>query len=210
MQGLTEKQQNIFNFLILFAKKYGYPPTVKEIMEEFNFASPTAVTTHLQALEKKGYLRKTGKRARGSVPINLDETDNKLDNTVSIPLLESGVKAGFNMSVSDEVIEDTYIFSRSIVNDDNSFLMRVEGDSMIEAHIKHGDLAVVKPQTDALNGDIVVAVIDNDDGETITVKRFFKEINHIKLISENKEYEPIILESVRIVGKVTGIIRLNV
>ncbi len=208
MQGLTEKQQNIFNFLTSFAKKYGYPPTVKEIMEEFNFASPTAVTTHLQALEKKGYLRKTGKRARGSVPINFDE--DKLENTVSIPLLASGVKAGFNMSVSDETIEDTYIFSRSIVNDDNSFLMRVEGDSMIEAHIKNGDLAVVKPQTDALNGDIVVAVIDSDDGETITVKRFFKEINHIKLISENKKYEPIILESVRIVGKVTGIIRLNI
>ena len=205
MNGLTEKQKNIFDFLGCFTDENGYPPTVKEIMTEFNFASPTAVTMHLSALEKKGFIKKKGKLARGIVIIGAKP---KVSDTVTIPLLECEVKAGYNMIALDEGVEDTFVFSKSIVKDENSFLMRVSGDSMIDAHIEDNDFILVKPVNDANNGDIVVAIIETDNGEEITVKRIFKEEKYIKLVAENKNYAPIIAENVRIVGKVTGVLRL--
>lgn len=211
MIELTDKQQEIFRFLQSFTKKYGYPPTVKEIMEHFNFASPTAVTTHLTALEKKGYVKKTDKRARGSVPIgtlSLDREENQ--SAIKINLLEGEVKAGTSMSVADENIIDTFIFSKSIVQDENTFLMKVKGDSMIDAHIKENDMILVRPVEDANNGDIVVCIYNDDVGEEITVKRFYKEKNRIRLVAENKNYKPIIVESIKMVGKVIGVIRLTV
>lgn len=209
MLELTDKQQEIFRFLQTFTKDSGYPPTVKEIMEHFNFASPTAVTTHLTALEKKGYVKKTGKRARGSVPIGSLEEDIKIQ-TIKIPLLEGEVKAGPLMSVSEESIVDTYVLSKTIAQDEGNFLMKVKGDSMIGAHIKEDDMVLVKPTSDVQNGDIVVAKVEIDAEEEITIKRFFKEKNAVKLVAENKKYKPIITESVNIVGKVIGVIRLHV
>ena len=105
MTELTDKQRDIFNFLQRFTNENGYPPTVKEIMVHFNFASPTAVTTHLTALEKKGYVKKTGKRARGSVPIDTFNKGNH--NLIKIPLLSNEVKAGLLMDVADESVEET-------------------------------------------------------------------------------------------------------
>ena len=208
MTELTDKQKHIFNFLQKFMNENGYPPTVKEIMVHFNFASPTAVTTHLTALEKKGYVKKTGKRARGSVPIN---TTEKKDNLIRIPLLTNEVKAGLLMDVSDESYEDFFPLPESIAQDENNFLMKVKGDSMIDAHIKEGDMVLVNPSNiEPQNGDIVVAKIDDNGDEEITIKRFFKEKDCIKLVSENKEYPPIIQEKVSIVGKVVGLIRLKI
>lgn len=208
MTELTDKQKHILNFLQKFMNENGYPPTVKEIMVHFNFASPTAVTTHLTALEKKGYVKKTGKRARGSVPIN---TAEKKDNLIKIPLLTNEVKAGLLMDVSDESYEDFFPLPESIAQDENNFLMKVKGDSMIDAHIKEGDMVLVNPSNiEPQNGDIVVAKIDDNGDEEITIKRFFKEKDCIKLVSENKEYPPIIQEKVSIVGKVVGLIRLKI
>ena len=208
MTELTDKQKHILNFLQKFMNENGYPPTVKEIMVHFNFASPTAVTTHLTALEKKGYVKKTGKRARGSVPIN---TAEKKDNLIKIPLLTNEVKAGLLMDVSDESYEDFFPLPESIAQNENNFLMKVKGDSMIDAHIKEGDMVLVNPSNiEPQNGDIVVAKIDDNGDEEITIKRFFKEKDCIKLVSENKEYPPIIQEKVSIVGKVVGLIRLKI
>ena len=208
MTELTDKQKHILNFLQKFMNENGYPPTVKEIMVHFNFASPTAVTTHLTALEKKGYVKKTGKRARGSVPIN---TAEKKDNLIKIPLLTNEVKAGLLMDVSDESYDDFFPLPESIAQDENNFLMKVKGDSMIDAHIKEGDMVLVNPSNiEPQNGDIVVAKIDDNGDEEITIKRFFKEKDCIKLVSENKEYPPIIQEKVSIVGKVVGLIRLKI
>ena len=208
MTELTDKQKHILNFLQKFMNENGYPPTVKEIMLHFNFASPTAVTTHLTALEKKGYVKKTGKRARGSVPIN---TIEKKDNLIKIPLLTNEVKAGLLMDVSDESYEDFFPLPQSIAQDENNFLMKVKGDSMIDAHIKEGDMVLVNPSDiEPQNGDIVVAKIDDNGDEEITIKRFFKEKDCIKLVAENKEYPPIIQEKVSIVGKVVGLIRLKI
>ncbi|WP_456059715.1 transcriptional repressor LexA [Brachyspira pilosicoli] len=208
MTVLTDKQKHILNFLQKFMNENGYPPTVKEIMVHFNFASPTAVTTHLTALEKKGYVKKTGKRARGSVPIN---TVEKKDNLIKIPLLTNEVKAGLLMDVSDESYEDFFPLPESIAQNENNFLMKVKGDSMIDAHIKEGDMVLVNPSNiEPQNGDIVVAKIDDNGDEEITIKRFFKEKDCIKLVAENKEYPPIIQEKVSIVGKVVGLIRLKI
>lgn len=209
MTELTDKQRDILNFLQKFTNENGYPPTVKEIMIHFNFASPTAVTTHLTALEKKGYIKKTGKRARGSVPIN---TFNKGNHSlVKIPLLSNEVKAGLLMDTADETIEETYSLPKSIAQNENNFLMKVIGDSMINAHIKEGDMVLVNPSNEVYNNDIVVAKIyDNDGNEEITIKRFFREKDYIKLMPENKNYQPIIKKSVSIVGKVIGLIRLKI
>ena len=213
MTELTEKQREIYNFLTRFMTENGYPPTVKEIMIHFNFASPTAVTTHLTALEKKGYVKKTDKRARGSVPINNNTNTLSADfsDIINIPLLGNEVKAGLLMDVADEIVEEVFALPLSIAKNDGNFLMKVSGDSMIDAHIQDGDMVLVNPANiTPNNGDIVVAKIDDNGSEEITIKRFFRDKDHIRLVSENKNYEPIILESVSIVGKVIGLIRLNI
>lgn len=207
MTELTDKQKDILNFLRKFTNENGYPPTVKEMMARFNFASPTAVTTHLIALEKKGYVKKVGNRARGSVPVKR----NKDYDMVNIPLLSNEVKAGLLMDVAEEIVEDTFALPKSIAQDEENFLIKVVGDSMIDAHIKEGDMVLVNPKNiEPNNGDIVVAKIDNNGNEEITIKRFFRENDYIKLVSENKDYPPIQQEKINIVGKVVGLIRLNV
>ncbi|WP_432632754.1 transcriptional repressor LexA [Brachyspira sp.] len=209
MTELTEKQKEMLDFMRKFTNENGYPPTVKEMMARFNFASPTAVTTHLIALEKKGFIKKTGNRARGSVPVNR----NKNYDMVNIPLLSKlsrEANAGVLMDSAEEIVEDTFTLPKSIAKDEGNFLIKVVDDSMIDAHIKEGDMVLVNPiNVNPNNGDIVVAKIDNNGNEEITIKRFFRENDYIELVSENKNYPPIRLGNVPIIGKVVGLIRLN-
>lgn len=209
MTELTDKQKEMLDFMRKFTNENGYPPTVKEMMARFNFASPTAVTTHLIALEKKGFIKKTGNRARGSVPVNR----NKNYDMVNIPLLSKLSKeanAGVLMDSAEEVVEDTFALPKSIAKDEGNFLIKVADDSMIDAHIKEGDMVLVNPiNVNPNNGDIVVARIENNGNEEITIKRFFRENDYIELVSENKNYPPIRLGNVPIIGKVVGLIRLN-
>lgn len=209
MTELTEKQKEMLDFMRKFTNENGYPPTVKEMMARFNFASPTAVTTHLIALEKKGFIKKTGNRARGSVPVNR----NKNYDMVNIPLLSKlsrEANAGVLMDSAEEIVEDTFALPKSIAKDEGNFLIKVVDDSMIDAHIKEGDMVLVNPiNVNPNNGDIVVARIENNGNEEITIKRFFRENDYIELVSENKNYPPIRLGNVPIIGKVVGLIRLN-
>lgn len=209
MTELTDKQKEMLDFMRKFTNENGYPPTVKEMMARFNFASPTAVTTHLIALEKKGFIKKTGNRARGSVPVNR----NKNYDMVNIPLLSKLSKeanAGVLMDSAEEVVEDTFTLPKSIAKDEGNFLIKVADDSMIDAHIKEGDMVLVNPKNvNPNNGDIVVARIENNGNEEITIKRFFRENDYIELASENKNYPPIRFGNVPIIGKVVGLIRLN-
>lgn len=209
MTELTDKQKEMLDFMRKFTNENGYPPTVKEMMARFNFASPTAVTTHLIALEKKGFIKKTGNRARGSVPVNR----NKNYDMVNIPLLSKLSKeanAGMLMDSAEEVVEDTFALPKSIAQDEGNFLIKIVDDSMIDAHIKEGDMVLVNPiNVNPNNGDIVVARIENNGNEEITIKRFFRENDYIELVSENKNYPPIRLGNVPIIGKVVGLIRLN-
>ena len=209
MTELTDKQKDMLEFMKKFTNENGYPPTVKEMMARFNFASPTAVTTHLIALEKKGFIKKTGNRARGSVPVNR----NKNYDMVNIPLLSklsNEVNTSLLMDSAEEIVEDTFALPKSIAQDEGSFLIKVVGDSMIGAHIKEGDMVLVNPKNvNPNNGDIVAARIENNGNEEITIKRFFRENDYIKLVSENENYPPIIQGNISIVGKVVGLIRLN-
>lgn len=207
MKEITEKQKQILDFIKDFHKGKGYPPTVKEIMTHFNFASPTSVTTQLMALEKKGYIKKNDNRARGIIPVGFDRISQD-DDFVKVPLI-GDVKAGELMAVCDEDVSETYLLPKSFVNEENVFLMKVHGDSMINAYIKDNDLILVKKTQNVYNKDIVVAIVNIDEGEEITVKRFFQEKNKIKLMPENQDYKPIIADSVKIVGKVISVFRLN-
>ncbi len=211
MKDLTDKQNQMFTFIKDFDRENGYPPTVKEIMAHFNFASPTSVTTQLQALEKKGSIKRLEGRARGIIPISNRRDREYEDLFARIAVLEGYVKAGELMCVDDEVVSETIDLPRSMVGyDDDVFFMRVKGDSMIDAHIQEDDLILIKKNTFAQNGDIVVAIVDIDEGEEITVKRFFQDEYQIRLMPENENYEPIIRNSVKIVGKVVSVIRLRV
>ncbi len=211
MKDLTAKQNQMLTFIKSFNKENGYPPTVKEIMEHFNFASPTSVTTQLQALEKKGSIKRLEGRARGIIPISSQRNEEYDDLFARVAVLEGYVKAGEFMSVAEEEVAETIYFPRSIVgHDDDVFFMRVKGDSMIDAHIQEDDLILIKKNNFAQNGDIVVAIVDIDEGEEITVKRFFQDEHQIRLMPENESYEPIIRDSVKIVGKVVSVIRLKV
>ncbi len=211
MKNLTDKQNQMLTFIKNFDKQNGYPPTVKEIMLHFNFASPTSVTTQLQALEKKGSIKRLEGRARGIIPLSNKRDDEYNDLFARVAVLEGYVKAGELMSVEEEVVSETIDFPRSIVGyDDDVFFMRVKGDSMIDAHIQENDLILIKKNSFAQNGDIVVAIVDIEEGEEITVKRFFQDEYKVRLMPENENYEPIIRDSVKIVGKVVSVIRLRV
>ena len=207
MTELTDKQKDILNFLRRFVRENGYPPTVKEVMTKFNFASPTAVTTHLMALEKKGYVKKTGNRARGSVPVNIFGNSD----TINIRLLSNEVNSGLLMDGANEIVEETFALPKSIAQSENNFLIKVVGDSMIDAHIKEGDMVLVNPDNiEVNNGDIVAAKVYNNGNEEITIKKIFKENDYIKLMPENLNYSSIEREQASIIGKVIGLIRLNI
>ncbi|MEK6795705.1 MAG: transcriptional repressor LexA [Spirochaetota bacterium] len=207
-EELTEKQQEILDFINDFTRDNGYPPTVQEIMTKFNFASPTAVTSHLSALEKKGHIRKAGRRARG-IEV-LSHVSESTDDLIDVPLVGM-VRAGENM-IAAEAVEDRFLFPKFIAREDGVFLMKVKGDSMINAHISEGDYILVKPAQDANNGDIVVATYRNEStgSDDVTVKRFFRGKDGITLKPENDDYEPIRAPEVSIAGKVIAVIRLNV
>lgn len=204
----TEKQKNMLAFLEDYAKRMGYPPTVSEIQRHFKFASPNAVTTHLKALLRKGLIRQSpGNTARSYVTNTVDTPNGEM---VRVPLL-GDVQAGKPI-IAPETVEDTLIFPKFIAREDGVFLMRVKGDSMIKIGINEGDYILVKPASDASDGQVVVASVydDNTSSDEVTVKRFFRERDRIRLVAENDDYEPIYAESVHIYGKVIGVIRLDV
>ncbi len=207
MKDLTEKQSQMLNFIKSFTKTNGYAPTVKEIMSYFNFASPTSVTTQLQALVKKGYIKRLEGRARSIVTINDDEPESN-DKFVSVPILDGHVKDGELFCMIEDKISETIDMPKSVILDDDVFFMRVKGDSMIGSHIKDSDLVLIK-KTDAVkDGDIVIAIVDIGAGQGIVIRRFFQDSNGIRLIAENDE--PIIRDIIKIVGKVTTVLRVNV
>lgn len=209
-EKLTKKQKQILEYLESFTKKMGFPPTFKEIMKEFNFASPTAVTGHINALEKKGYIKKSHKgRHRGISFLNANENSDDGDN-VMVPIL-GDVKAGLPLN-APEYIEDTISVPRFIAGNGEVFLMRVKGDSMINVGIFEGDYLFVRKCEDANNGEIIVAAIESEyaEGEEVTVKRFFREEKRVRLVAENDNYEPIYAENISIYGKVQAVLRMNV
>ncbi|XZN64384.1 transcriptional repressor LexA [Clostridium perfringens] len=195
----SDKQTQIYNFLIEFTKSNGYPPSVREICQAVSLKSTSTVHGHLKRLEKKGLIYRDPTKPRA---LEIVELSNEEKELIDIPIVGK-VTAGMPI-LATENIEDMFQIPINYVKHNNDlFILKVTGDSMIEAGILDGDLAIIEQKNVATNGDIVVALIENE----ATIKRFFKENGFIRLQPENKNYEPIIVEDCSILGKLVGIYR---
>ena len=208
---LTKRQQQVLDFLKEWMSSNSYPPTVREIADGLNLSSPSTVQAHLTQLEHKGYIRRGGSKSRSLELV--EDCDAKPEQAPSGPLdgyahdvvqlpLVGRVAAGQPI-LAEQNIEETIPLPVDLVGDSASFLLKVRGESMIEAGICDGDYVVVREQQTAINGDIVVALID--DGAT--VKAFYKEPDRIRLQPRNHTMDPIYTRDARILGKVVALFR---
>jgi repressor LexA len=199
---LTKRQQEIFDFIKKHSAKYGYPPTVRDIGKAVGLASSSTVHAHLSNLEKIGLLRRDPSKPRAIEM--LDRAAEGVKNLVKpngLPLV--GQVAAGQPVLAEENIEDYVDVPDVAGGEDGEYLLRVRGDSMKNAGILEGDFVVVRPQDTAQDGDIVVALV----GEEATVKRFFRENDHVRLQPENAAMEPIRSKEVRVLGQVVGLLR---
>ena len=200
---LTSTQQRVFDFLKDFFQDKGFPPTLREIASHFGLKGPKGPQKTLNILERKGFIRKVPGISR-AIEI-LSHPSIRLAQILSIPIV-GRVRAGEPI-LAIENIEGYINLDRSFASSGDVFLLRVQGDSMIDAHIQDGDFALVKPQPNAENGEIVVALIEDE----ATIKRIFKKRDLIRLEPANPKMEPIVVKrgekKVTIVGKVIGIFR---
>ncbi|PLX89299.1 MAG: LexA family transcriptional regulator [Desulfuromonas sp.] len=197
MRTLTQRQQQVYDFIVHYVASHGFPPTLQEIARHLGVSGNLGVIRHLAALEKKGYIQ----REKGS---SLGIVLSRTGRMFSLPLVGE-VQAG-PPRLAVEAVEDYLAVDAGLVKSADSFVLRVTGNSMIEAHIQDGDMAIVKPQSTAQNGDIVVVILDGE----ATLKRFFREPQLIRLQPENKTLKPILVypgEEIQLVGKVTGVFR---
>jgi repressor LexA len=201
---LTKRQQEIFDFIKRYSAKYGYPPTVRDIGKAVGLASSSTVHAHLANLEKLGLLRRDPTKPRA-----IELLDRAMESVRSavrpsgVPLVGS-VAAGQPI-LAEENIEEYVHVPSAAGGEDGDFVLRVRGESMIDAGILEGDYVVVRPQDVAYDGDIVVALV-GEEAEA-TVKRFFHEPDHVRLQPENTSMEPIRSTDVRVLGKVVGLFR---
>jgi len=197
MKDLTKKQRKVLEFLTSYTKRSGYPPTVREIGEHFGFLW-TAARGHLQALEKKGFVRINPFRSRGIEIMGLKPIEG-----IKVPVAGK-IRAGRPILATED-IDAHILIDKSLFQAENAFSLKVTGDSMIEAGILDGDYVIVKPQKVIEHGEIGVALI----GDEATVKRIFKEKKKIILRPENRDMKPESYDSaeVTIIGKVIGVIR---
>ena len=203
---LTKRQQEIVDFIKRYSAKYGYPPTVRDIGKAVGLTSSSTVHAHLSNLEKIGLLRRDPSKPRA-----IELLDRAVGSAVEsvrgivrpdgLPLVGS-VAAGQPI-LAEENIEDYVSVPEAAGGDDGAYLLRIRGDSMTGAGILEGDLVVVRPQDTAKDGDIVVALL----GEEATVKRFFRESDHVRLQPENDSMDPIRSKEVKVLGRVVGLLR---
>jgi repressor LexA len=199
---LTKRQQEIFDFIKRYSAKYGYPPTVRDIGKAVGLASSSTVHAHLANLEKIGLLRRDPSKPRALVM--LDRAVEGVRDIVrpnGLPLV--GHVAAGQPVLAEENIEDYVDVPDAAGGDEGEYLLRVRGDSMRDAGILQGDFVVVRPQDTAENGEVVVAMV----GEEATVKRFFRENDHVRLQPENRSMKPIRSKEVRVLGRVVGLLR---
>jgi repressor LexA len=198
---LTGRQQEIWTFLVEYVDRHGYPPTVREIGEAVGLASPSTVHAHLANLERAGLLRRDPTKPRA---LELSgRTQSGAATMPKLPLLGQ-IAAGAPL-LADENVEDEIAVPETLRGD---FLLRVRGDSMIEAGILDGDIVVVRRAQDARNGEIVVALAgDDESADEATVKTFYREQGRVRLQPENSSLEPIYADHVQILGTVSGVFR---
>jgi repressor LexA len=200
--SLTKRQQEIFDFIKRYSSRHGYPPTVRDIGKAVGLASSSTVHAHLANLEKVGLLRRDPSKPR-AIEL-LDKAVEGVKNVVrpnGLPLV--GQVAAGQPVLAEENIEEYVEVPGLAGGEDGEYLLRVRGDSMKDAGILEGDHVVVRPVSAAKDGQIVVALV----GEEATVKRFFKEADHVRLQPENAAMEPIRSREVRVLGRVVGVMR---
>ena len=201
---LTARQQEIWNYLVEYVDRHGYPPTVREIGEAVGLASPSTVHAHLANLERAGLLRRDPTKPRALELVGREKRAETVTAELpKLPLL--GQIAAGGPLLADQNVEEEIAVPENLRGD---FLLRVKGDSMIEAGILEGDVVVVRRAQDARDGEIVVALAgDDESADEATVKRFFREDGHVRLQPENTALEPIYANHVQILGKVVGVFR---
>lgn len=202
MKKLSKRQEDILNFIKEEVRTKGYPPSVREIGEAVGLASSSTVHGHLSRLEEKGYIRRDPTKPRAIEILDQEEAVNK-QPVVHVPLVGK-VTAGLPITAIENIEEFFPLPDVYGTSEDQLFMLEVMGDSMIEAGILDGDYVIVKKSQTADNGEIVVAMTEEDEA---TVKRFFKERDHFRLQPENSSMEPIIVNQVSILGKVVGLYR---
>jgi repressor LexA len=205
---LTARQQEIWNYLVEYVDRHGYPPTVREIGEQVGLASPSTVHAHLANLERAGLLRRDPTKPRALELIGRERRDSvaaaeEAHDVARLPLI-GAIAAGGPMLAEQDIEE--YVPMPATTKGD--FLLRVKGESMIEAGILDGDLVIVQRAQDARNGEIVVALAgDDESADEATVKTFYREKGRVRLQPENASLEPIYAAHVQILGRVVGVFR---
>jgi repressor LexA len=197
--NLTKRQQEIFDYVKRYGAEHGYPPTVRDIGKAIGLTSSSTVHAHLANLEKVGLLRRDPTKPR-AIEILVDKAKQVVAPS-GLPLV--GQVAAGSPTLAEENIEDYVDVPGIAGGDEGEFLLRVKGDSMKNAGILEGDHVVVRRQDSASNGEIIVALVEDE----ATVKRFFKEDDHIRLQPENETLEPILVEDVEVLGRVVGVCR---
>ena len=207
---LTGRQQEIWDFLVDYVDRHGYPPTVREIGERVGLASPSTVHAHLANLERAGFLKRDPTKPRALELTGLRRQEMRSEHAGrsahGLPLVGE-IAAGAPL-LAEQNVEEYVDLPERLVGGAADFILRVKGDSMIDAGILDGDLVVVRKADTAVNGDIVVALTGDDEGaDEATVKRYFRESGRIRLQPENEALEPIYAKHVQILGKVVGVFR---
>jgi repressor LexA len=203
---LTDRQRQILDFLTEYVDGHGYPPTVREIGEAVGLASPSTVHAHLANLERAGFLKRDPTKPRAIELFREPKAAPPGPDVHKLPLI--GQVAAGGPLLAEDNIEDYLAVPEPLSKGGEEFLLRVKGDSMINAGILDGDIVVVQREQAAENGDIVVALAGEDEtANEATVKRFFRESGRIRLQPENDALEPIYAEHVQILGKVIGVFR---
>jgi repressor LexA len=205
-RAVTEKQLRILDVIREFTTEHGYPPSVREIGEAVGLSSSSTVQSHLKTLERRGLLWRDPTKPRALVPQGLPgkvpaQSASDGPEVALIPVI-GRVAAGVPITAAEN-LEETFVLPAAFVRRSGTFMLRVKGDSMIDAAILDGDLIVVDPKPDATNGEIVVAMIDGE----ATVKRFYREAGRIRLQPENSTMAPIYADDVTIVGRVEAVVR---
>lgn len=206
---ITKRQQQIYDFIKSYQQEKGYPPSVREMATAVGLSSPSTVHAHLSALEARGLIKRDKTKPRALELFNEDGTSVKLAEvqetpsrgTVTLPLI-GRVAAGVPI-LAEQNVEDTFTIPSEIATESSSFILEVHGESMINAGIYNGDYIIVREQKSAMNGEIVVAMIDG----SATVKTFYKERGRVRLQPENDAMEPIYADNPTILGKVVGLMR---
>lgn len=206
MKPLTSTQQSIYDFIKEQIRTNMYPPSIREICKACKLSSTSSVHSQLENLEKMGYIQRNGTRTRSIRIMEEDFYKNAEDDIANeeiayVPIV-GNVSAGLPI-LAQENLEGKFPIPISYLKNNNAFMLKIKGDSMINAGIHDGDLVLVNEQSFADNNEIIIALLD----DSATCKRFFRENGYIRLQPENEAYSPIIVENIRILGKVIGLFR---